>query len=327
METQTPTEQAPQASVQDRIGSIFERAIGGDKPAAPKQAKSPVPQQEAPPETEAQAPEAASEEEPVAADEAAEGSAPAEETFELEIEGERYVLPKKLEKGFLQEKDYTQKSQTLAEQRKNAELVLEQARVARLNEQFAAETTQEQEQLRALDWALQQPVDWNSMTTDEAFRRKLQLDQWKEEKSRIEKGLGEKRQQFGHKVQQEFQRLRQQSIEQITKRIPGWNEATAKAVREHALSTGLTEAEVNSIIDPRHVEILWQAQQYNQLKANARKTVVDAKTLKTTPSNPMPQHVKEKLNYRKQLQKAPMHSPERRHVVEDRVAAIFSRRK
>jgi hypothetical protein len=326
METQTPTEQAPQASVQDRIGNIFDRAAYGEKPQAPKQAKPPVPAQEAPPDTSIEETETASAEGPdEVSDDPTEPQAPVEETFEVEVEGTRYVLPKKLEKGFLQEKDYTQKAQTLAEQRRNAELVLDQARVGRMNEQFAAETTQEQDQLRALDWALQQPVDWSSMSTDEAFRRKLQLDQWKDEKARIEKGLGEKRQQFGQKVQAEFARLRQQSIEHITKRIPGWNEQTAKAVRDHALSVGLTEAEVNSIIDPRHVEILWQAQQFNQLKANAKRTVVDAKTVKTTPSNPMPQHVKEKLNYRKSIQRTAPNSPERKQAVEARVASIFSR--
>lgn len=316
-------EQGSAPSVSDRIGSIFERAIGGDKPPV-QQAKPKAPAQEAPREPEAEAPEAASDE--TEAGETAEASAPVEETFELEVEGERYVLPKKLEKGFLQEKDYTQKSQTLAEQRKNAEFVLEQARVASLDKHFATETAQEQEQLRAIDWALQQPVDWNSMTTDEAFRRKLQLDSWKEQKEKLEKGLGDKHQQFRQKVQTELSKLRQQSIEAIGKRIPGWNEASADAVRAHALSMGLTEIEVGSIIDPRHVEILWQAQQFSQLKASAKKTVVDAKTVKTTPSNPMPAHVKEKLNYRKQLQRTAPNSPERRHAVTDRVAAIFSRR-
>lgn len=322
METQTPTEQAPVASVADRIGNIFDRAFG-EKPPAPKEAKTPTPQ-EAPADTQTEDTETASAEGEEGSQEP-KAAAPVEETFEIEVEGERYVLPKKLEKGFLQEKDYTQKSQTLAEQRRNAELVLEQARLARLNEQFAAETTQEQEQLRALDWALQQPVDWASMTTDDAFRRKLQHDQWKDEKARIEKGLNEKREQFGKKAQEEFAKLRAQSLETIRKRIPGWTDATAKAVREYAIDKGLTEVELNSILDPRHVEILWEAQQYRMLQSTAQKTVQAAKTVKTTPSNPMPQQVKEKLNYRKTLQRTAPNSPERRRVVEDRVASIFTR--
>jgi hypothetical protein len=312
MEPQTPSEQAPVASLTDRIGSIF----GGEKPAPPVPDELP-PQEANEPTPDA---EAASEEVPEQS-----ATPPAEETFELEIEGEKFTLPKKLEKGFLQEKDYTQKSQSLAEQRKNAELVLEQARIARLNEQFATETSQEQEQLRALDWALQQPVDWNSMTTDEAFRRKLQLDQWKDERGRIERTLGEKRQQFGQKVQAEFAKLRQQSIEAISKRIPGWNDTTAKTIREHALQEGYTETELNSIIDPRHVSTLWKAQQYDLLKAKATPAATAARSVKTTPTNPMPQHVKEKLNYRKSIQRTAPNSPERKQAVEARVASIFSR--
>jgi hypothetical protein len=309
METQTPAEQAPAASVEDRIADIF----GGRTEPPESQTQEASSQPDA---------EAASEQE---SPDTGEAAAPAEETFELEFEGEKYALPKKLEKGFMQERDYTQKSQSLAEQRRNTELMLEQARIGRMNEEFATETRQEQEQLRALDWALQQPVDWSSMTTDEAFRRKLQLDQWKDEKSRIEKALGEKRQQFGQKVQEQFTKLRQQSLETISKRIPGWTDATAKQIREHALSEGYTDAELGSIIDPRHVTTLWKAQQYDALKAKATPTPTTAKVVKTTPSNPMPQQVKEKLAYRKALQKAPIGSQERKRAVEARAASIFSR--
>src|SRR6185312_13074674 len=111
METQTQTEQAPAASVEDRIANIF-GAEPPKKQAVPQQA----PVQEEPAQTEE--PQAASEEQPSEE----ESAAPAEETFELEIDGEKFVLPKKLEKGFMQERDYTQKSQTLADQRRQIEL-------------------------------------------------------------------------------------------------------------------------------------------------------------------------------------------------------------
>lgn len=297
--TETPIEQGPAPSMTDRISNIF----GAQEEPTPDLPKEP------------------------AASELPDGepieSAPVEETFELELDGEKFTLPKKLEKGFLQEKDYTQKSQTLAEQKRNAELVLEQARIGRLNEEFAQETRQDQDQLRAFEWALQQPVDWNSLTTDEAFRKKLQLDEWKDGKERLEKALGVKRQEFGQKVQTEFHKLRQQSIEAIAKRIPGWTDTTAKQIREHAIQEGYTETELNSIFDPRHVSTLWKAQQYDLLKAKAAPAVASAKGVKTTSTNPMPQHVKDKLAFRKEVGKHAPGSSAQQTLVKDRIAKLF----
>jgi hypothetical protein len=170
---------------------------------------------------------------------------------------------------------------------------------------------------------LKQPVDWSNMTTDEAFRKKLQLDQWKDEREAIAKGLADKRQEFEKKVQESLTELKKKALDTVSKKIPNWSEAEAKAIREHAISEGYTEAELNSIVDPRHTLTLWKAKQFDQLKAKATKTVTDVKTVKTTSSNPMPQHVKEKLNFRKAIAKAQPH--EKRKLVEARAAQIFSR--
>src|SRR5688572_29268490 len=56
-----------------------------------------------------------------------EGNAPAvEETFEFDIEGEKYRLPKKLERSLMNQKDFTQKTQSLADQRRQVEFQQEQ---------------------------------------------------------------------------------------------------------------------------------------------------------------------------------------------------------
>lgn len=313
METQTPTEQASMASVQDRIADIF----GGAPKAPPQKPEAPA-AEPAPTET--------AEETEAASADTEEGQAPVEETFELDIEGEKYVIPKKLEKSFMQEKDYTQKSQSLAEQRRAVEIAQRNAHIADLQQQFHTETAQEHQQLQALDWALSQPVDWNSMTTEEAFRRKLQLDSWKAEKDRLDKVLGDKRKEWDQKQHEAFSKLVNDSLETIKKRIPGWGPELAKAVTAHALQEGFTETELRKAnTDPRLAVALWKAQQYDALKAKAVATPPPARTIKTTPSNPMPQAVKDKLAYRKAMQKAPVGSPERKRAIESRAASIFSR--
>lgn len=307
MDQQNPTEQAPAASVEDRIASIF----GGESAPQPEQV------QEEPPQP--QTPESADEPAP----EGVEAASPEPETFELEIDGEKFTLPKKLEKGFLQEKDYTQKSQSLAEQRRALDVQLHQQRVAQFSQQFQKDTEKEHQQLQLLDWALSQPVNWQSMTTDDAFRKKIEIDDLREQKTKLEKAIEEKRSEWGRKQQEELSKLRSSSLEAITKRIPGFNDATAKSIREHAISEGYTETELNSILDPRHVTTLWKAQQYDLLRSKATPAAAAAKSVKTTPTNPMPQKVKDTFAYRKEVQKHPMGSLQQQKLVKDRIAKIF----
>jgi hypothetical protein len=305
MEPETQTEQAPAPSVEDRIANIF----GGEPKEAAQEEPTQPEETQAASEAEGETPEVA----------------PAEETFEVEIDGEKFQLPKKLEKAVMQERDYTQKSQILAEQRRALELTQHQQRIAAMNEGFQREAGPELQQAQMLDEIIKQAQtqDVTGFDIDRLIRHRMDLDALKERRTALQQSIDAKRQEWGSKQAQEIAKLRAQSLETIQKRIPGWNEATAKEIRSHALSEGYTEEELNSILDPRHVQTLWKAQQFDKLKASAQKTVATAKTVKTTPSNPMPQHVKEKLAYRKDLQKVQRGSQQHQRLVQDRVAKIF----
>jgi hypothetical protein len=314
---------APAASIESRIESAL---FGSLKPKA-KQASAPqsAPQQQPnEPEPEAQAP---SDEDASPEAEASESTAPAqEETFEFEIDGEKYALPKKLEKAVMQERDYRQKTMSLSEKEKNYEFLNEQARVSHLQRQFETEIAPELSQIQAYDAVLKQPVDWSSMSNDEAFRKKIQLDQWKEERAELERKIQGKHHQWSEKTNAAIRDLQSKAQELIAKRIPNYSDATWKAITEHAKNDGYTESELKLILDPRHKVTLWKAQQYDEIKSKATKTVADVKTVKTSSNNPMPQAVKEKLAFRKQISKAAPGTPEYRRAVESRVGSIFNRR-
>lgn len=294
------------------MASIEERAAAFFSDAAPSE-----------PEQSTEAPEATPDgDAAVTGDEAP----TAEEFFEFEANGKKYSIPKELESNFLQQKDYTQKTQAIAEQRKTYETLVEQGRIAQMQTEFNKEISQELQQLQAFDAVLSQQsqIDWSQMTTDEIVKRKIQLDSWKEQRDAIRAQLEGKYREFTGKREEAIKALRQKANETAASRIPGWNEAAQKAVREHALTEGYTEAELEQAgLDPRHWVTLWKAQQFDQLKAKATKAVSDVKSVKTTPSNPMPQAVKDKLNFRKALNKTQPNSLERRKLVEDRAAQLF----
>lgn len=297
--TEQTSDQGQGQSLQDRIASAF----GGGEPKTEQAEQS----AETAPE------EAASQEE---------APTPVEETFELDYEGEKFTLPKKLEKGFMQEKDYTQKSQSIAEQKRTIEHLQQQMRVGASAQQFRDSIQPDLQKLAAAEaqenYILQ---NWHSLS--EADRAELPRVTAQVAKTRQE--LQGKQQQFLTEQQQAISALRSQSLEIVKKSIPNWNENVAKAIREHAISEGYTAEEIGSIHDPRHALTLWKAAQYDAMKAKAAPVVKTAPVAKPGPSNPMPADVKDRLNYRKQLAKAQKGSTEHQRLVKDRVASIFSR--
>jgi len=248
------------------------------------------------------------------------------ETFELDVEGEKFVLPKKLEKGFMQEKDYTQKSQSLAEMRKDVERQFAQIKLAQTEAQFHQSVKQETDQIGMLDAVLEQykTLKWQGMSTDELVRKKLEMDQYRDMRVALDNQIKAKRAQFEQTYTQELEKLKGEARETLKKRI-NWSDETDAEVRGYARELGITDAEYDGVFDPRHKQILWEASQYRKAKATAQPAVQQVKAVKTNPSNPMPQQVKEKLNFRKAVERTQNDPIGRRAVLESRVEQIFRR--
>lgn len=316
--SEQPSGDSGAPSLESRISSAM-FGTPKPKPQAPQQ-QAPQPEPEAP---EIQAEEANSES---AIDDTSTERAPAEETFEFEIEGDKYVLPKKLEKAVLQERDYTQKSQSLADQRRLVEVKEQQFRLRELQHTFHNDVANEVKQMQMIDAVLEQPINWQSMSTDEAFRHKIQLDDLKQQRDKLAQSVNQKYQQWQAQQQSSQQELQRKTLEVLRQRIPTWSDAVANEVTAHYRERGLTDADFAAMNqNPVYIEAAWKAMQFDKLQAKATKTVEQAKVVKTTSAKPMPQAVKEHFAYKKALAKTAEGSPERRKVVETKIASIFSR--
>lgn len=311
---------ADSQSIEAQVGAWL---AGPERTMKPKpQAPAPQPQQ---PTDQVPEPQDATSEEVPSDETAAESTAPAFE--EVEYEGETYQVPPKLKEAIIRQSDYTKKTQEVADQRRTMEVLQHESQIARLAEQFQKDTKQEHDQLQALDWALQQPVDWSKMSTEDALRYKLQLDGWRDQKVALEKSIGEKRQDWERKQHDAYTKLVNESLSVVAKRIPGWNPALAKAVTEHALSEGYTDHELRRAnTDPRLAITLWKAAQYDKARQSAQPAVAQAKAAKVSSSNPMPSDVKNKLNFRKAVARTEGKPIERKAAVEARVMEIFGKR-
>lgn len=290
---------ADSPSMEDRVSALFEK---------------PIPETEAPEQTT---------EEPEATSEAPAETAPDFE--EVEYEGEKYQVPPKLKEAIIRQSDYTKKTQEVAEQRKLIEHKEEQLKIAAMQRDFEQYVQNEVSELRELDSQLKMydNINWREVSADDRSLYMLEMNRLEKLRNAKVAEIEGKNKEFTAKVQEQVQGLKNQAQKLLKERIPQWNEATAKETRDWALSNGFTESEINSISDPRHAELLWKAYQYDKARTSAQPAVAQAKSAKVSASNPMPQDVKDKLNFRKQLAKAPKGSQEHRRILEARAAKIF----
>jgi len=234
---------------------------------------------------------------------------PEEEYVEIDLDGELVEVPKKYEQYFLRQKDYTQKTQEVATQRKELEVRYGQVESKWREFQFAESIqadVQKAEQLGAQADQYHQYLKANidNLSSSDIEKIRFAIDDARRERDQIVQSVQGKQQEFQQAQEQSLKELLNKGTEVLRSKIPGWSQEHQKQVRDYALSQGFTEQELGNVYDPREVEILWKAAQYDNLqkgKTAAVRKVKDAPAIKPKSRNPMPDDVKKKLNLRKQL--------------------------
>lgn len=238
---------------------MFLAREGEPTEAAPVQdAEDAGEQQEVSAEPEAQTTEPEGQEPPVAESEVA----------EVEINGKVYEVPIELKEGYIQNADYTRKTQDLAELRRSVTAEREAAGIERA---FMQETAQERQQAAILDAQIAQfkQIDWGSMQTEDLLRTRAQVDQLREMRAEVDKAIQAKRGTFEQKISQARAQQLQAGQRYIEQHIKGFGQETQKELMEHGLSDGYLQDELARISDPRLVVTMWKAMQWDKLQASA----------------------------------------------------------
>ena len=294
---ENPTEQT-QAEIESDIGAM----ILGDEPeeeqAAPEIEGDDEETQEEPEEST----DADGDDEP---EDEVDPSAP--EMVEVEWEGQLIEAPKSVAEALMRQSDYTQKTQEVAAQRKAIETTV--ASLELKNQQFAFAESIQPDILKAqqLETQADQAYQYlrdnvDSLTPTDIEKIKIAIEDTRKERDNLVKSLTTKQTEFQQASEQSLKELRNKGTEVLKQRIPGWGEEKAKQVRDYALNSGYTEAEISNVLDPRQVETLWKASQYDNLKSGVTPAV---KAVQAAPSikarNPMPKETRQKLDLRKKL--------------------------
>lgn len=262
-----------------------------------------------------------------ASEEVSEGDS--EGFVEVEFDGVVYEVPENLKDALLRQSDYTQKTQSLADQRREVALQQKQVETVQAEQQFVSEIQPDLNNMGYLQAQIQQmenelQTNLASMTSEQMFQKKIQVDGLKEQMGALRQALEMKYKDFEEAQKQSYQELLEQGSQVLKQSIPDWNEVKQKQVRDFALAQGFSEQEVSSIIDPRHVKVLYAAAQYNALKDKAAPVVEKAKaTVKPKARTPKQSANDKKLALKNQLRSKKMSSKQKADLISQDLGERF----
>jgi hypothetical protein len=184
--------------------------------------------------------------------------------------------------------DYTQKTQQVAEQRKELEVYAEsiKAQEQAFHEQMQLNNVliEDVAKITSLDQQLNQyaNVNWNQLSDNdfvEAQKLFFTYNQLQQERSQLVSQFEAKKQQVVQKQTQLMSEKIAKGKEVLAKEIPNWSPETNQALLSTGKDYGFSDAELNAIVDPRHVKVLHDAMQWRKLQQNSvvKKKVSNAK--------------------------------------------------
>ena len=189
------------------------------------------------------------------------------------------------QKGF----DYTQKTQELAEERKNIAAL---AQNVQQQYQLQQQTIQQTAQLYAMDSQLAnyQNVNWSAWTDSDPIEAQKGWQQYqilKSQRDEVDRSIQHIQTQFTQQTQAQLATQLRAGAEELAREIKGWSPELAKQLKSNAASNyGFSDAELDSVVDPRMVKVLHDAYKWRELqgkKPEVTKRVAEAtKSVKPT---------------------------------------------
>lgn len=265
--SEEPTAESPTTE------QAFEAHLQGKSPAQVVEEAQAQPAEvpEEPPEE----PEEAPEEEPEEAE-------PEEE--EALVAADKYVLPlgeggenieveaDEVKNLLLRQKDYTQKTQSLAETRKQLDAERNSIRAI---QQIGSELQQEYEALRKTEELEVDQEYWDRLKTDNPMQYMIEKQDLQErnlERGKSQAKLNSLHQQMQNQQQLEFnQRLAEEQLK-LAEAIPEWQDQQRAQeertqLRAYGLSMGFSEKELSEVYDSRAVRVLRSAMKWEDLQS------------------------------------------------------------
>jgi hypothetical protein len=225
----------------------------------------------------------------------------AEELEEVEFEGVAAKVPPKiaevLKKAESLQKDYTQKTQEVAETRKAVE---DKSQYLQARETILQHAFKEAAEVESINAQLQQfdSLDWNALFNEDG-QRAMQLSFARQQlQNKLAQSQGKLNQVIAKAQQAQAEHLQKQTEigrAELQRRLGKASEADLQATWKQGLDLGFSEKEMKGSTDPRLMHALYKAAKWDamqQAKPQAMKKIAEApKAVK--PSAPQPKQSKD----------------------------------
>jgi hypothetical protein len=200
-------------------------------------------------------------------------------TVEVEYDGEKFTVPTKIKDALMRDKDYTQKTQSLAEQRQGYE-----SEVADFQQYMEATKAQSDNManLAAMDQQLQsfQAYDWNgAFDADITSATKLQhqFQQLQSQRDQLVGTIQQGETQRQADRHENMVKTAKKTDALLSKELPNWSEEKKSEIGKFAVETmGLPAQMVSQAVTPAEIKTLYYAEIGFKV-ANQVKTSVKAK--------------------------------------------------
>ena len=267
-------EQSPQSRLETMLGDSIESDV---KPPELQEEEKQTPlEAEAEPSENEKATEESLDDE-ATDEEQSEDEVPA--ILKLKVNGEEVEKPLDEVVALAQQGlDYTQKTQQVAEQRKEledyAKGIQAQEAIFRQEVELQNVLINEVAQITSLDQKLAayQNVNWQQLSDNdfvEAQKLFFTYNQLQQDRNQLVSQFEAKKQEVAQKQSQLLSEKIAKGKEVLAKEIPNWSPETNQALLSTGKDYGFSDAELNSIVDPRHVKVLHDAMQWRKLQQNS----------------------------------------------------------
>ena len=194
---------------------------------------------------------------------------------EIEFEGKSYKVPKELKGALLRQADYTTKTQEVAEQRRAVE---ERANAIQVQERLLSQTFEQRVELASLQKQIAQyeQIDWQGLADSDpvqATKLNLAYQQLQRQAGVKYQELQQAQAQNEQLTQHQRQQMLAQAQGDLKARLPDFNAQTAEKIKNAARDYGISDQELNNVIDPRYVHVLHDAMKWRALQAEKPKAM------------------------------------------------------
>lgn len=263
--------------------------------------------------------------------EASEEEEEASEFVEIEFDGKLYEVPPELKDALLRQSDYTTKTQEVANQRKEVEVIQGQLKQAHERFQFAEKIQEDVLKVQQLDQTANQYHQYmkeniENLSSTDIEKLRFAIEDARRERDDLARSIQGKQQEFQQAQEQSIKELLKQGTEVLKSKIPQWGEEHQRQVRDYGLSLGFAESELDQVIDPRQVEVLWKASQYDTLqkgKTAAVKKVKDSPQIKPKARDPKTGRFQKEQKLKQALKSDQLSAYDKATLIGDDIAGRF----